>query len=196
MLARVLHRIVAQPMVYDAVQKFFGLAEAHRQMRPFLEQTAGGLVLEVGAGTGEWAQVLPATARYLWFDCDKEKLKGFRAKNASALAVLGDAAHFCLKDKSVDYALCVAVSHHLSDEELDNSLRQMARVCRKKLIFMEPYKRDSAPISNLMWKYDRGRYPRRVDAILSAIGTWFDVDVKTEFAIYHHYLICTATPRS
>lgn len=195
MLAKVLHKIVAQPLVYDAVQKLFGLAEAHRQMRPFLEETAGCLVLEVGAGTGGWAEVLPPTARYLWYDNDREKLRGFRAKHVSSLAVLADAANICLKDKSVDYALCIAVSHHLTDEELDTALRQLARVCRKKLIFMDPYLSDASFVSNLIWKYDRGSHPRYPDSLAAAIEKWFDIDRRMEFAVYHHYLICTATPR-
>src|SRR3954447_10022397 len=135
MLTSVLHKIVAHPLVYDAVQEFFGRAEGHRQMRPFFEETAGSLVLEVGAGTGDWAQVLPPTARYLWYANDPEKLSGFRNKKNFRLAVLAEAANICLKDKSIDYALCVAVSHHLTNEELDNFLRQLSRVCRKKLIF-------------------------------------------------------------
>jgi SAM-dependent methyltransferase len=195
MLTKILHKIVAQPLVYDAVQEFFGREECHRRMRPFLEATAGSLVLEVGAGTGDWAQVLPPTARYLWYDNDPVKLGGFRVKRLSSLAVLADGANICLKDKSVDYALCVSFSHHLTDQELDDFLRQIAQVCRNKLIFMDGYRYDSSLISNLMWKYDRGSHPRYPDAILAAIQKWFDVDHKAEFSIYHHYLICTGTPK-
>src|SRR6266568_2765244 len=150
MLTSLLHKIVAQPLVYDAVQKLAGVAECHRQMRPFLEETAGSLVLEVGAGTGDWARILPPTARYLWYDNDTDKLGGFRAKKISPLAVLADATTICLKDKSVDYGLCVFVSHHLTDEELDNFLRQLAQVCRQKLIFMDGYLYPSSFISNLI----------------------------------------------
>jgi len=195
MLTKVLHKLVARPLVYDAVQKFFGVEECHRQLQPFLELTAGSLVLEVGAGTGDWAQFLPPTARYIWYDNDTDKLGGFRAKKLSPLAVLADAANICLKDKSVDYALCVSVSHHLTDEELDNFLRQLAQICRKKLIFMDGYRYDSSLISNLMWKYDRGSHPRYPDAIQAAIQKWFDIDRKAEFSVYHHYLICTGTPK-
>ncbi len=195
MLTRVLHKIVAQPLVYDAVQKLAGVAECHRQMRPFPEETAGRLVLEIGAGTGDWARVLPPTARYLWYDNDTDKLGGFRAKKLSPLAVLADAANICLKDNSVDYGLCVFVSHHLTDKELDNFLQQLAQVCRRKLIFMDGYRYDSSFISKLMWKYDRGSHPRYPDAILAAIQKWFDIERKTEFAVYHHYLICTGTPK-
>jgi SAM-dependent methyltransferase len=195
MLTTILHKIVAQPLVYDAVQKFFGADECHRQLRPFLEPTAGSLVLEIGAGTGDWARVLPPTARYLWYDNDPVKLSGFRAKKLSPLAVLADAANLCLKKKSVDYALCVFLSHHLTDEELDDFLRQLAQVCRNRLIFMDGYRHDSSVISNLMWKYDRGSHPRYPGAILGAIQKWFDIDRKAEFSVYHHYLICTGTPK-
>jgi len=195
MLTRILHKIVARPLIYDAVQTFFGRAEGHRQMRPYFEETAGHLVLEIGAGTGDWATVLPPSARYLWYDNDPEKLAGFRAKKISTLAVLADAAKLCLKDKSVDYALCISVSHHLSDAEFDGFLRVLAQVCRKKLIFMDGYRYDPSTISNLMWKYDRGRYPRYPAAILAAIEKWFDIDRKAEFAVHHRYLICTGTPK-
>src|SRR5260221_13208370 len=130
MLTKVLHKIVAHPLIYDAVQQFFGIAECHRRLRPFLEETADSLVLEIGAGTGGWAQVLPATSRYLWYDNDRDKLRGFQGKKQSSLAVLADATEICLKAKSVDYALCALVSHHLSDEEFDKVLRQLPQVCR------------------------------------------------------------------
>ena len=72
---------------------------------------------------------------------------------------------------------------------------QLAQICRKKLIFMDGYRYDPSLISNLMWRYDRGSYPRYPDAILTAIQKWFDIDRKAEFAVYHHHLVCTGTPK-
>jgi SAM-dependent methyltransferase len=196
MLQRVLHRIVAVPFVYNLVQRLAGREEGHRRMRPFLKQTGGGTVLEVGAGTGDWAQVLPPTARYIWFDNDPQKLAGFRARGTRALALLGDAARMCLKDKSVNWALCVAVSHHLTDDEFRQFLRSLARVSREGLIFLDGLRTDDAWISRLLWKYDRGANPRKLEALKPFIEEFFEIEREEQFAVYHRYWVCQARPRA
>jgi ubiquinone/menaquinone biosynthesis C-methylase UbiE len=46
------------------------------------------------------------------------------------------ASQIGLKDKSVDIATCIAMSHHLTDAQLSSAVREFARVCRSKLIFL------------------------------------------------------------
>jgi SAM-dependent methyltransferase len=178
------------------MQRLVGREEGHRRMRPYLAQTAGCMVLEVGAGTGDWAQVLPPTARYVWFDNDPQKLTGFRARRASALAVVGDATRLCLRDKSVGWTLCIAVSHHLTDEELRLFLRSLANVSRDGLIFLDGLRTDGSWISQLLWKYDRGANPRKLEALQPFIEEFFDIEKEEQFAVYHNYWVCQARPKA
>lgn len=195
MITRILHYLVAFPWVYDMVQWMAGRREGRRQMKPFLDMTASETVLEVGAGTGSWAEVLPPTARYIWFDNDPQKLGGFRRNGTNSLALLGDAARLCIRDRSVGWALCFAVSHHLTDDQLRDFLRSMARVSRKGLIFMDCLSRPDRWISNLLWKYDRGANPRLFEELRPFIAEFFDIETEKRFTIHHEYWVCTARPK-
>jgi ubiquinone/menaquinone biosynthesis C-methylase UbiE len=162
---------------------------------PYLMQAENQIVLDVGAGTGNFAPLLPRSATYLWLDNDMQKLRGFKKKWSSGLATLGDATRIGLKDKSVDYALCIALAHHLSDIELPLLFSELARVVRRKLIFLDPVEYKRSWISNLAWRYDQGSYPRSVQVLRSAMEPWFEVEKIENYAIYHHYLLCISTPR-
>jgi ubiquinone/menaquinone biosynthesis C-methylase UbiE len=163
------HSLVSRPWVYDRVQAIMGARRVTRRLAPHLEATSGDLVLDVGAGTGSVKTVLPTSATYLWLDNDPSKLYGFKGKEPAALAILGDATRISLKDKSVDDAVCVAVSHHLSDDQLPRFFAELARVVRKQFIFLDAVERKESTVSRLLWKYDQGSHPRSVEALCSVI---------------------------
>ena len=190
-----LHWVASHPSVYDLVQKLSGRERNLGRLKAFLSDEGGQVVLDVGAGTGACARILPPGATYLWLDNDRQKLRGFRAKMPGALAVLGDATCIALKNKSVDVVLCVGVSHHLADAELDDLFQEAARVCRKKLVFLDPVEKLDSRVSNLLWKYDRGSHPRRKDAICSIMEKWFYIQHREEYAVYHHYVLAVGRPK-
>ena len=137
MLRRILGTVVANPWVYDAVQKMAGREENYRRLQPLLARAKGELLLEAGAGTGEITRILDPTTRYLWLDNDVQKLAGFQNKNKNHLAVLADGTRIPLADQSVHSVLTSAVTHHLQDHELDLFLAELARVCRQQLVFLD-----------------------------------------------------------
>ena len=196
LLKRFLHRFVSNPWVYDQVQRIAGSEKIYQNLMPHLEQTDNLMVLDIGAGTGNLAQILPRSAKYLWMDCDSKKLNGFKSKNLPGMAFMGDATKIPLKDKSVDYAICIAVTHHLSDAELDLLFSEMARVIRSKLVFLDATEHKEAVISNIMWRYDQGSHPRQEKVICSAIRSYFDVEHLEHYKIYHHYLMCIGIPKA
>ncbi len=191
-----IHCAVSDGRVYDLVQSLLGRSLAAGRLRRCVERTAGASVLDLGAGTGHVRELVPASAKYLALDCDLQKVSRFRAKYPLAPAVLSDATRLCIKDKSVDYATCVAVAHHLSDLELQLLFSETARVVRERLIFLEALRCDASWISRLLWKYDRGSYPRTVDELRSALERWFKIENSEVYAIHHQYLLCTAIPKS
>src|SRR5690349_13805549 len=73
MLAEVLHRVVSHSWVYDAVQRLAGCSQSLERLRPYLAETGGQIVLDIGAGTGNYTCIVPSSARYLWFDNDVQK---------------------------------------------------------------------------------------------------------------------------
>jgi SAM-dependent methyltransferase len=188
---RALHSVVAVPFVYDLVQKLAGAQRIFERMRPILEQTGGAIVLDAGAGTGTVEALLPRSARYVWLDPDQQKLSGFRHKS-EAPAVLGDATRIPFKDGSVDWAISIAVSHHLDDEELAGMLDELRRVVRKRLFFLDAVV-TPAYASRLLWRYDRGRHPRSADSLRNQLATRFDIVSDEEFTVLHRYLLVTGS---
>lgn len=195
MLRRILGTVVANPWVYDVVQKMAGREENYRRLRPLLARAKGEILLEAGAGTGEITRILDSTTRYLWLDNDVQKLTGFKSKNKGHLAVLADATRIPLADQSVHSVLTLAVTHHLPDRELDLFLAELARVCRHQLVFLDGLEDRSSVVSNLMWRYDRGSHPRTEQFLLSKLRQYFELEIIQRYKIYQQYLLCTGKPR-
>jgi ubiquinone/menaquinone biosynthesis C-methylase UbiE len=195
MLRELLGKVVANPWVYDAVQKMAGREENYRRLQPLLARAKGEILLEAGAGTGEIKRILDPTTRYLWLDNDVQKLAGFQSKNKNQLAVLADGTCIPLADRSVHSVLTSAVTHHMQDHELDLFLAELARVCRQQLVFLDALDDPSSLVSNLMWRYDRGSRPRTYENLLSKVRQYFELEMIQRYKIYHEYLLCTGKPR-
>jgi SAM-dependent methyltransferase len=182
--------IVSVPLVYDLVQRLTGAEKTLARLRKILEQAAGGLVLDVGAGTGSLEAALPPGAGYLCVDADPRKLTRFRAKSRSP-AVLGDATNLPLRDQSVDWAICVSVSHHLDDEGFGLMLDELRRVTRDRVVFLDAVTFPT-PRSRLLWHYDRGRHPRPVEVLKRELSSRFEIVTSEEFTGLHRYLLVNA----
>jgi SAM-dependent methyltransferase len=192
MLTDLLHRIVARPAVYDLVQTLLGAPKSLRKLRLMLANVGAITVLDVGAGTGNGLRVLPSEARYLWLDNDPLKLTSVGNVHRPVLAVLASATAIPLGARSVDMALCIAMSHHLDDRQISELFLELSRVCRSHLIFLDPVERAGSFISRLLWKYDRGSHPRRVEVLRELVQERFQIEYEEEYSIYHHYWLCSA----
>ncbi|MEW6355017.1 MAG: class I SAM-dependent methyltransferase [Planctomycetota bacterium] len=195
MLRALLHRIVAHPWIYNRMRIFCGVRQLLCRLRPILAGSDGQTILDVGAGTGLVASLLPKTACYLWFDNDPQKLEGFGPQGVESLAMLGDATQICLRDKSVDMALCVNMCHHLSDKQVGQLIDELSRVVRDRVILSDIIPWPSSLVSLLLWRYDRGAHPRPWQALCAALSRRFHIEHREIYATYHHYIFCVARPR-
>jgi ubiquinone/menaquinone biosynthesis C-methylase UbiE len=196
MLTRILHWIVAVPWVYDLVQRLAGREENYRRLRPLLLRAGAERLLDTGAGTGEIARILDPSTQYVWLDNDAQKLAGFKSKSGTGWTVVGDVTHLPLREDAVHTAVCSCVAHHLTDAELDRLLGDLARVCRSQLVFLDPLEEKSSPVSNLLWRYDRGSNPRTAEQLLSMLRRHFVVEDIQRYKIFHRYLLCVGRPSS
>jgi ubiquinone/menaquinone biosynthesis C-methylase UbiE len=195
-LYKLLHYAAAKPWVYDQIQTVFGLKQTQQRLAPYLAETYGKILLDVGAGTGLYRSLVPETARYIWLDIDSEQLEGFQRRQTPYAALVGDGTRLCLRDHSVDYVLCIALSHHLSDEQLPRLVSELARVSREKMIFLDALDYPDSLVSRLLWKYDRGGFPRSAAALLFAIEAKFEIEQIEQYKVYHHHLLCIARPKN
>ncbi len=190
------HKLVAQPRVYDWVQKAVGAHAVGRFIAPHLAESAGHSLLDVGAGTGNNRKLTPDSTRYIWMDNDAQKLSGFRGKESPELCVMGDGTQLCFRDKSIDYGLCTAVLHHLTDDELSRLIDELGRVVRRRLIVLDAVACAERMVSNMLWKYDRGSFPRTGERIRAALERRFRLEHVGELTVYHRYILCVASPQS
>jgi ubiquinone/menaquinone biosynthesis C-methylase UbiE len=199
MVTGLLHRIVAQPRVYDACQFAAGATYLRRRLGRAIAPLAGSrFVIDIGGGTGGSRELWGAATRYVCLDLDPMKLAGYVAKNPGGLALLGDATELPVADRSVDAVVCTLVTHHLTDVQLDRMLAEAARVLRAdgRLVLMDAVWAPRRWPGRLLWRYDRGSYPRREGVIREAIERWFEMERWEAFAVWHRYVLGVGRPRA
>ena len=189
-----LSRLVENPRVYDLIQRALGYELTARRLRAALASAGGEVVLDVGAGTGNLAPLLPAGATYLPLEPDPHKLVRLREKLPHVDALERSSHATGLADDEAGWTVCVAVSHHLDDEQLVQTVDELARVTRTRLVFLDAvWDRTWVP-GRLLWRLDRGDHPRTRERLLAALGARFTPLEIEEFRVLHRYLLYIAEP--
>jgi SAM-dependent methyltransferase len=186
--------LIGSPRLYDRVQKIFGLEDVRRRIARALSSLEPGSLLDVGAGTGNFYPVVPAGFEYIALDRDETKLRHLRQKFPNARTVCASGTDIPFEDRGVDYTLCVAVSHHLADNELDRLIAELARVTRYKLVFVDALNVPRV-MSRLLWAGDRGTHPRSLDVLSRALEQCFVFEQIECFRIHHSYFMAVAAVR-
>jgi SAM-dependent methyltransferase len=206
MVDGLLHRIVARPAIYDLVQILAGAGAVRRRLGGAVTdavRTRGvaadrWVALDLGAGTGAVSEWLGPGVKYLGLDIDPEKLRGFAARVQGGAAVRADATCVPLADGAVDLVLCNSLTHHLTDAQLRRALAEAARVLKSDgtLVLTDAVWRPGRLPGRLLWRYDRGSFPRREEVLREAVAEHFEVGRWERFAVWHAYVIVVGKPRS
>lgn len=198
-VTRLLHRVVARPVVYELVQRAAGAGRVRQSLERLLAELGpSGVVLDVGGGTGLYRGLWGNGWRYLCLDNDPEKLDGFAAGQRRDFAILGSAGALPLRGGSIDAVLCTAVSHHLTDEELSAFVRESARILKPggALVFLDAVWRPRRIPSRVLWALDRGAHPRTREEVLGFLGERFTLVATQRVSVLHEYVATNATPVS
>jgi len=192
--ARLRYAVLGNPRVYDFQQTHGGGPQIASEVKKALRDAHDASVLDIGAGTGMAATIIPGGAQYIWLDNDKLKLRGLLSKPVECFAVLGDATHLPFPDASTDWTLMVEVSHHLPPEAFDECLGEAARITRNRFIFVDAVRGDRLR-SKLLWQLDLGRFPRTEEDLLAALEEHFEIEKIERFRVNHDHLLCACVPR-
>lgn len=188
------HNIASHPWIYDLIQYAAGLTCSTQVLAPHLSAIKSGTVLDAAGGTGLWKSMLPVSATHICLDIDAKKLKSLRTSIASpSTAVRADVLQMCFKDKSFDYSMCIALSHHLSSPQCIGLFSELSRVTKKELIFLDAI-RVPRLASRLMWYLDRGVFPHTEEELDELILRNFQILKKKRYDVYHSYLFYVAKP--
>lgn len=201
MLTRLLHKIVADPRVYDLVQWSVGATAVRRRIaretaRAARSLSTGSITLDIGGGTGAVADHLAAAGRYVCLDIDWQKLDGFRRRNPAGIGIQADAACIPLADASVDLVLCNSVTHHLPEGVLQQMIAEAARVLKPTgtFILTDAVWKPTRWPGRLLWHYDRGSFPRPATYLKDALTAHLDVKQWHHFRVWHEYVIAVSVP--
>jgi len=114
-------------------------------------------VLDVGAGSGE---ILREIAKFARRKNKRSKLFGLELNARSADAILEESKKFAeiksvqanalelpFADQTFDYAISSLFTHHLTDEQITKTLREMKRVVRRKIFVIDLHRHKGAYFS-------------------------------------------------
>jgi SAM-dependent methyltransferase len=192
-VARLAAALLSFPFVYEVVQSLAGQRRVAERLHGVLRDLPEGRLLDVGSAAGGFA--LRLGLKPVCLDIDPVPLHSLRRSGRSGDPVAGDATALPFRERCFDLTLCVAMSHHLSDRQLPLLVSELGRVTRGHLVFLDAVRNDSRAISRWLWRYDRGRFPRTRDALVSSLESRFEILRFVDFAVYHQYVICIARPR-
>ena len=195
-MLRLLHRLASHGWVYDRIQDLAGAREVYRRLgRHLAAPRSPHWLLDVGGGTGRTRRVLSGHARYVCLDMEGPKLAELRRTSRSGAPVQGDATRLPFRSASVGIVVCVNVSHHLTDSELDAALREVQRVLHPsgRLIFLDAVLNDRW-IGRMLWSLDRGSHPRRATDLRAAVMRGFRIRDEEQFRLAHEYLLLVSQP--
>lgn len=193
MLMRVARAIASHPVFYQWIQLALGQRDLLRELRIALKTTDTRFVLDVGsAGGGLSRQLLDESVA---LDIDVRSLAVTRKAGAHAHPVAASAATLPFVSDAFRTTLCVGVAHHLDDDTFEAALREMSRVTKDHLVFLDGLGDDTRWIARLLWRYDRGEFPRSRADLMAAISRHFTVESEITFRRFRSYVLCVARPR-
>lgn len=92
---------------------------------------SGMTVVDVGAGNGRFARLIPADATYVGFE-PSSTLRQTSDAPRSALHALrpGSLPHLPVEDRTADITVCFAVFHHLTKNDRTASVNELIRITK------------------------------------------------------------------
>jgi SAM-dependent methyltransferase len=180
-----LRAALSLPTVYDFVQNLVGARRARLELSAhYLRPQPEDLMVDVGCGTGEMLEALPANIRYVGFDLSQRYIDSARAR-------FGDRARFECLDvaqagsldiRGIDLALAFGLLHHLDDHEVRGLLCTLKGLLRPggRVVTIDPTLTPGQhPIAAYVARRDRGRNVRAPEDYRALACSVFD-DVESE----------------
>jgi ubiquinone/menaquinone biosynthesis C-methylase UbiE len=186
-----LHRLAAHPWIYDRIQTAAGHDRVLEWLSKEIAPLSPNVVLDIGGGTGTVRNLFSANCLYICLDLEMPKLLGFRSAVPSGLAVLGDATSMPVSDGCADMVICKSVTHHLTDLMLEQAFDESRRVLRAggHLILFDAILNHQRLAGRVLWRLDRGSYPRSEDELHKKLQGRFKIVHWEKFAVYHEYIL-------
>lgn len=188
-LLKGIHKAASVGWVYDSIQTLAGVRLLQARLRRSLS-VSKGRVLDIGGGTGALSGLLPPACTYTCLDNEMPKLQRC-AQRVPGGALLGDATQMPVESGSIDVVTVVNVTHHLTDSQFEQMLRETARVMKPEgsFLLMDAVWKPSRLPGRILWALDRGASPKTAAQLRSALERHFSIEQWSHLAIYHEYIV-------
>jgi ubiquinone/menaquinone biosynthesis C-methylase UbiE len=195
MLKKLLHKLLAFPLMYNLLQTFFGVQKKKQILRnALIFNIPSPIIVDVGGGTGLYADIWPKNSKYICLDNDLIKLKGYQPNHSSEYKLCGDATQIPLNTNTADYLFSSSMSHHIPEDLLEKMMSDLSRVLKPtgSLIFIDAILIPKSHLNNFLWSLDRGEFPHTSQSLEDIISKYFHITLIKKFSIYYDYIMIIA----
>ena len=143
-------------------------------------------ILDAGCGYGYLVKYL-SHCQYTGIDLEPQRIEWAKLKfgeNTNRRFMQADACRTNLPPKSFDKAVAFGLLHHLPDEAASQCIRELTRLVRKKIVFLDGVYSKFNFVNNLLCKFDQGKYVRQAADYVSLVTPHV---AKVEKTFYHAY---------
>lgn len=113
----------------------------YRALKPYLSSSEGEIALDVGTGIGRWASLLAEKAAYVvGIDISRQmaRIAKRRVNRTNTDFLVATAFAIPLRSNCVDLSLsCTCIQHIVDEEKQRESLQEMTRVTKDKILVLE-----------------------------------------------------------
>jgi len=164
-----LYKILENPTCYRMVVKIFSLGGRARKIAGFIDRLMArecqGLILEVGSGTSQFQDMfLKYVSHYVVTDINPQYVQYSKNDNRDLWPVVCDATVLPFLSARFDRAFSLYLYHHLSDQQILDSLREIQRCLKPggKIVVVDLFATEKRwdLVSRLVSWLDRGQYVR------------------------------------
>ena len=176
--------VCQSPLVSDALRNILAgnMIAIKETIRTALARHPQEMVLDIGCGSGVFSQLVQG--RYVGLDEDIRFIEYARRRYGVAGRVEFEcraAVPLLYPDRSFDQTLLINVMHHLSDEALNQTLGELARVTRHQIVIV-----DMAPLTYnvfgmLCYALDQGKHIRPLPEQTTHVGRFLDIQASGYF---------------
>ncbi|MDQ6999727.1 MAG: class I SAM-dependent methyltransferase [Mariprofundus sp.] len=172
--------IFSQPAIYNLAQRLVGAEKARRMLvRDYIPRQPGLRVLDIGCGTAEILQHLPADTEYYGFDASEDYItqarRHFGSRGIFTAELVGQAT---VNDMPpFDIVLAFGLLHHLDDGDARTLFKLAKQALKKKgkLISIDPvYTTGQSQLARWLISKDRGQCVRTAEVYEKLATSQFD----------------------
>ena len=149
--------------------------------------------LDFGCGMGQFS-ILFDKDKYYGIDTDKEYIDFCKKKNKGNFSLIKEVPPYNFQDKEFEQIIVFAVIHHINDKVLKSIFEEFYRILKKngRIIIMDHFiKKDQRNFfCRFLINFDRGRYFRNPDNIISLLKKRFEVEKQfIRKGLYKDYIL-------